>query len=114
MYFQQVNITGSWAEATQAGGYVFKSESIASETPTWLTFGKVAVKVVHGSTNTSIHYLNVYVKNLGRAGFLVGGLLGEDDHGDATTPPPACDHKLRLQKSESQLQNRGSLASALF
>jgi len=95
MYFQKVNITGSWVEATHAGGYVFESGSATSETPKWLTFGKVGVKVVHGQTRTSIRYLNVYVKDLGRAGTAVGGLLGEDDHPAAATRPRAALARLR-------------------
>jgi len=116
MYFQKVNITGSWVEAAHPGGYVFESGSATSETPKWLTFGKVGVKVVHGHTRTSIRYLNVYVKSLGHTGFPVGGLLGEDDHKEVTTPPPACEREVSLQKSKTMLQNgsEASVASASF
>jgi len=116
MYFHKVNITGSWVEATHAGGYVFESGTATSETPKWLTFGKVGVKVVHGQTRTSIRYLNVYVKSLGHTGFPVGGLLGEDDHKEVTTPPPACERRVSLEKTNAVLQkgSEASVASASF
>jgi len=96
MYFQEVNVTGSWAEAKQAGGYHYSVNHGDVETPEWAAFGKVGLKVVHGRTGSGLSYLNVYVKHLGRAGFAVGGLLGEDDHGDASTPPEACAKHLSL------------------
>ena len=42
--------------------------------------------------------LNVYVKRLGQSGFAVGGLLGEDDHEDASAPPEACVKRMPLKK----------------
>jgi hypothetical protein len=96
IYFQEVNVTGSWAEAKQVGGYHHSVSQSNVRTPEWVAFGKVELKVVHGSTDSGLRYLNVYVKHLGRAGFVVGGLLGEDDHGDVITPPKACAQLLTL------------------
>ena len=48
------------------------------------------------SKQSGVKYLNLYVKHLGRAGFAVGGLLGEDDHKDAMTPPADCAHHVKL------------------
>jgi hypothetical protein len=96
MYFQEVNVTGSWAEAKQAGGYHFSVSQGDVKAPQWLAFGAVALKVVHGHTDSGFLYLNLYVKHLARAGFAVGGLLGEDDHGDASTAPEACVKQLSL------------------
>jgi hypothetical protein len=110
MYFQRLNITGYWAEAKQSGGYAFVQGITDKETPKWMLFGKVDLKVVHGHTHTGIKYLNVYVRNLGRAGLPVGGLLGEDDHSEVTTPPEACRHKLQLQKSPTDLKSRSGMA----
>jgi len=90
MYFQELNVTGSWAEAKQAGGYHYSVSQNLGGTPEWITFGKVELKVVHGRTNLGLRYLNVYVKNLGRSGFAVGGLLGADDHADVSLPPESC------------------------
>merc|ERR1719145_522719 len=82
MYFQELNVTGAWAEAKRAGGYHYSASQLDVETPGWVEFGsRVQLKVVHGRTDSGLRYLNVYVKHLGRAGFAVGGLLGEDDHG---------------------------------
>merc|ERR1719188_1169010 len=80
MYFQEVNVTGSWAEAKQAGGYLYSVSQSAVGTPEWVAFHTVELKIVHGRTQSGLQYLNLYVKHLGRAGFAVGGLLGEDDH----------------------------------
>jgi len=96
MYFQKLNVTGSWAEAKQAGGYHYSVSQREAKTPEWVAFGKVELKAVHGRTNSGIIYLNMYVKHLGRAGFAVGGLLGEDDHEDASTAPDACAQRLAL------------------
>jgi hypothetical protein len=96
MYFQELNITGSWAEAKQAGGYHYSVSQDDVETPEWVAFGKVGLKVVHGRTDGGLSYLNVYVKHLGRAGFAVGGLLGEDDHADVITPPEAFTKSMSL------------------
>jgi len=96
MYFQELNVTGSWAEANQAGGYHYSVSQSEGKTPEWVTFGKVDLKVVHGRTNSGLRYLNVYVKHLGRAGFAVGGLLGEDDHADVIVPPAECGKRMAL------------------
>jgi hypothetical protein len=96
MYFQELNVTGSWAEVKQPGGYHYSVTQREIKTPEWITLGKVELKVVHGHTDGDLRYLNVYVKHLGRAGFAVGGLLGEDDHGDASTPSEACAKHLSL------------------
>ncbi|CAK0873626.1 unnamed protein product [Prorocentrum cordatum] len=96
MYFQELNVTGSWAEAKKAGGYHYSVSQHDAKTPEWIAFGKVELKVVHGRTDSDLLYLNLYVKLLGRAGFAVGGLLGEDDHEDVTTAPDACSQRLAL------------------
>jgi hypothetical protein len=96
MYFQALNVTGSWAEASQAGGYHYSVEQTDAEIPEWVALGKVELKVVRGCTDSGLRYLNLYVKHLGRAGFVVGGLLGEDDHEDVMVPPEACATRLAL------------------
>lgn len=98
MYFQTANISGAWAEAKHAGGYYHSVFGHAVEAPEWVTFGKVAMKIVHGRTDDDIKYLNVYAKHLGRSGFAVGGLLGEDDHEEAAAPPKACLKRVSLKK----------------
>jgi hypothetical protein len=113
MYFQEVNVTGSWAEAKQVGGYHYSvSQPDASK---WLAFGKVELKVVHGRTASGTLYLNVYVKHLGQAGFAVGGLLGEDDHKDVMTPPAACTKHTSLLETSGQVSSsESSVATATF
>jgi len=101
MYFQALNVTGSWAEAKQVGGYHHSASQPDEKAPKWLAFGpwfrKVELKVAHGRTDSGLRYLNVYVKHLGRAGFAVGGLLGEDDHKDVMNPPASCAHRTSLE-----------------
>jgi len=96
MYFQEVNVTGSWAEAKRAGGYHYSVSQNEAETPEWTVFGKVELKVVHGHTALGLQYLNLYVKHLTRAGFAVGGLLGEDDHSSESIPSKECLRQMSL------------------
>jgi hypothetical protein len=110
MYFQEVNVTGSWAEAKQVGGYQYNTSQHDVETPQWVAFGEVELKVVHGHTGSGLKYLNVYVKHLGRVGFAVGGLLGEDDHEDVITPPEWFGQKVSL-KAGALSDRSPSLAS---
>jgi len=102
MYFQELNVTGSWAEAKQDGGYHYVASQVAVETPEWLAFGRVELKVVHGHTQSGLQYLNLFVRHLSRGGFAVGGLLGEDDHRDAATPPASCIHHASLLEIKAE------------
>jgi len=123
MYFQELNITGSWAEAAKVGGYRYAVLQGFDSSREWLGFGgsvgqEVKIKVVHACTQGGLRYLNFYVKNLGRVGLAVGGLLGEDDHGDVSTPPAACARVMSLLDlaPEAQGQNAApsSVAAASF
>jgi len=111
MYFQELNVTGSWAEAKQAGGYHYSISQSAVETPEWVAFYTVELKIVHGRTQSGLQYLNMYVKHLGRAGFAVGGLLGEDDHRDVMTPPAACTKHTSLSEVEAGRRDPSSASS---
>jgi hypothetical protein len=102
MYFQELNITGEWVKAKGTGGLRFQAQGVHDEQPKWCEFGKVHVKVAHGRTQDGVKYLNFYVKHLGHSGFAVGGLLGEDDHTEATTPSEACVHHPSLIQISSQ------------
>ena len=102
MYFVDINVTGSWAEAKQAGGYRHVVSKRAVQTPEWVAFDEVELKVVQGHTQSGVSYLNLYVKHLGRTGFAVGGLLGEDDHKDAMTPPASCTDHVTLLSFRSE------------
>ncbi|CAK0821420.1 unnamed protein product, partial [Prorocentrum cordatum] len=90
LYFRELNMTGVWVEATWSGGLHFHALDVSYGTSKWKHVGKVDVKVAHGRTREGIQYLNVYIKHLDRAGFAVGGLLGEDDHTQATMASRAC------------------------
>ncbi|CAK0802786.1 unnamed protein product [Prorocentrum cordatum] len=83
-YFMNINITGKWVEAKvhklgRGSGLMFNAGVGEPHTGTkWMTFGKIMLKVVHGRTSEGTAYLNFFARNLKMAGFLVGGLLGED------------------------------------
>jgi len=96
MYFQEIAITGSWAEQKMAGGFHYQAQNADNMTQEWLWFGKVELKVVHGRTQEGVRYLNIFVKHLSQAGLAVGGLLGDDDHTEAATAPEKCVQSLSL------------------
>lgn len=96
VYFQVVTISGIWTGRTgRIRFFADKSKGKPNSTK-WMRFGKADVKVVHGKTQHGINYLNVLAKNLARAGFPVGGLLGGDDHTAATAKPSKCTRTLSL------------------
>jgi len=116
LYFQELNITGSWAEAKKVGGYHYVVSQRVAEAPEWIEFGSasrtVNVKVVHAHTQKGLKYLNFYVKNLGRVGFPVGGLLGEDDHIAASTPSAHCGREMTLLEMAQGAKGHGESASS--
>ena len=108
--FLTLNITGAWADKVQPGGLRFDASGARDEKPKWVKFGPVGLKIGYGHTEKGIQYLNIFVKHLGRAGFPVGGLLGEDDHSEVATPEQAC-FKL-VAMSESKAGSDGHPATA--
>jgi len=94
----QVNITGKWVESKvhvhglgSGPGVTFSAGTATAHSGTkWMSFGKMSLKVVYGRTSGGTAYLNFFARNLRRAGYVVGGLLGEDDHTEAATPSSAC------------------------
>jgi len=96
MYFQDLNITGTWVEATGTGSLRFQAEGVRAQNAKWLKFGKVQLKVARGHTQKGLQYLNFYVKHLGHSGYAVGGLLGEDDHTEAAMTTEKCVHNVAL------------------
>merc|ERR1712228_1055676 len=100
MYFHDLNITGGWVKAKHGPPIRCHAGEIDGEGgPTWMTFGEVDLKVVHGHNHLGINYLNLYVKHLGRTRLKVGGLLGEDDHEYESTPEEGCVPTVNLDAS---------------
>ena len=64
-----------------------------------------------GHTSNGVRYLNLYVKHLRSAGFNIGGLLGEDDHSQAATPPERCARRMQLSTFRP-LENMMALVDA--
>jgi len=96
LYFQELNITGSLVEAKQVGGFHYHAQDVESQPPLWERFGNAQLKVAHGRTQEGTRYLNLYVRDLQRTRYPIGGLLGDDDHTEAATPPEGCGHRLSL------------------
>merc|ERR1719291_1048826 len=97
MYFQELNITGEWANAERSGGLTFHANRPRGKRESkWLQLGKVRIKIVHGRTNKGSKYLNFYVRGLSTTHLVVGGLLGEDDHTKEAKRPKSCGHRVAL------------------
>merc|ERR1719333_1391786 len=62
----------------------------------WIQVGRVALKVVQGHLDDGTAYLNLFLRNLGKTGLPVGGLLGEDSHDEEATPSAGCNKLLDL------------------
>jgi len=96
MYFQELNITGIWAEVQHAGGFQFRADDVScTGKARRMKIGTLDLKVVYGCASET-RYLNFYVKHLSRVGLAIGGLLGEDDHRAEATPMQECGHRLSL------------------
>lgn len=111
MYFQEINVTGTWAEKAQRGGFHYDVRGAPREKSEWVKLGPTNLKVGHGQTDSGVHYLNIYVKHLSGAGLPVGGLLGEDDYTEAAAPDKECQKTMSLMKGRAA-HRRGSLAMA--
>jgi len=96
VYFQIVKISGAWTNQTDVLEFFANTSDNHPSSMMWRRFDKVDLKVVNGKTREGIDYLNVFARNLGNTGYSVGGLLGEDDHGDASTPSSACTRQMSL------------------
>jgi len=99
IYFQEVNITGKWADAKHPGGLHYRAQGPGGKggkRAHWVRLGPVQLKVANGRTHKGVKYLNFYVKNLGHTGYVIGGLLGEDDHTKAEKTPRSCQHLMAL------------------
>jgi hypothetical protein len=115
IYFVALNITGTWADMAHTGGLRFDAYTALDENPKWAKFGPVELKVAHGLTVQGTRYLNIYVKHLGRAGFAVGGLLGEGDHSEAVVPTDGCLKTVALSRNHegTGLPRPSSVAEAV-
>lgn len=110
LYFQALGISGIWTNRSDKLEFFAKSDGEPNSMK-WTRFGKVDLKVVNGHTREGIDYLNVFAKNIGNTGYSVGGLLGEDDHGDVTTSPEACAKHLSLIERPGSLISSAVVAS---
>lgn len=97
IYFQEANVTGSWAYEKNSAGFHYHAHDTPAKRAQWMRYGhRVQLKIAHGRTQQGIKYLNIYVKGLERTGFAVGGLLGEDDHSKVAMMPQGCGHHVSL------------------
>jgi len=111
VYFQELNVTGAWADVAQRGGFHFHAHDVFDGKPTWMKLGPVGLKIVHGHSDMGVQYLNIFVKYLGRAGFPVGGLLGEDDHTEAEKHTASCQRTMSFSNGVQKVM-QASVAKA--
>jgi len=101
MYLMALNITGRWTHGNHKSPrlkhYSAHTPAHGKRSTGWVRYGgRVSLKVVWGTTKTSVPYLNLLVRDLQHAGYAVGGLLGEDDHTEAATPRTNCRRSINL------------------
>ncbi|CAK0812936.1 unnamed protein product [Prorocentrum cordatum] len=98
VYFVSLNVTGKWADGVREGGfhYTAKQPQAHRKGTGWLSFHSIQLKTVWGRTGGGISYLNLFVKNLGKSGYPVGGLLGGGDHSSVTKGVLRCKRELVL------------------
>jgi hypothetical protein len=96
MYINSLRITGKWADDKKFGGFSFSADQEGQVKGHWMEFGKMQLKVVQGTTDTGVKYLNVLLKHLTKVGMPMGGILGLDDHTEAATPEEHCRRSLSL------------------
>jgi hypothetical protein len=103
LYFKTVNVTGKWVEEIHEGGLQYFASRPSSDTSNpWMHFRSVDLKVRWGHTGDGIKYLNLFVRHLGKAGYPVGGLLGEDDHRAIATRTEGCLKSVSLMQTPYQ------------
>lgn len=97
IYFQALNISGSWVDSGPLQYHAGASSRTAASSTSWIRVGPVLdLKVVWGHTNSGIEYLNLFARHLSQVTLPIGGLLGADDHTYASTPGPSCKHTVAL------------------
>lgn len=96
MYMKTLHISGKWADDQQPGGFNFFAGQRSRAMGHWIPFGKLKLKVVKGTTNKGVRYLNVLAKNLNKLSMPIGGILGLDDHTEAATPEKHCRRTMTL------------------
>ena len=93
VYFQVVTISGLWTNQTTPIQFLASPHGTpsGSNLKQWMRFGSIDLKVARRTKG--VNYLNVYVRNIGRVGYEVGGLLGLDDHAAVAKRPRECNHR---------------------
>jgi len=82
---------------------------LRDETQLIVKVGKA--KIVVSRDIQPVHFfLNVQATSLGKLGYKIGGLLGEDDNADVSTPPSECKNLMMLSTPKNDTER--SLASA--
>jgi len=93
VYFQGVTISGLWTNQSKPIQFLASPR----DTPEgrtwkeWRQFGSIDLKVVRRTKG--VDYLNIYLRNVGRTSYEVGGLLGLDDHSTVAQMPRQCAHR---------------------
>jgi len=102
MYIMKVNVTGAWLEKSRRRLHFAAGVAQPKLDGKWLQFGPVDLKVAQGKTRDGTVYLNFFVRNLAKASYPVGGLLGEDSHEIEATPTKSCHRTLSLLQASAR------------
>jgi len=95
LYFQAVNISGTWTNQSKPIIFVANARGFPDgmKYNQWMHFGPVDLKVKY--RKKGVEFLNIYANSVGRTGYAVGGLLGSDDHTAVSIRPRQCSHSAR-------------------
>jgi len=109
MYIMKVNVTGAWLEKAGRRHLHFAAGVAQPKLDSkWLHVGPVDLKVAQGKTQEGTKYLNFLVRNLAKASYPVGGLLGEDSHEFEATPMEGCHRSMSLLEVSASLEEGGA------
>jgi len=90
-FITNVVVTGKWAAGRNPEGILQYAarpfgRGKRGKQKVYLPLGPVVLKIAHGSLPSGLTYLNLKVHHLSTVDLPVGGLLGVDDHTNASTP----------------------------
>jgi len=97
MYFQVIKISGTWTNQTSPLQFSARADATLRNM-IWTRFGTIDLKVKMGQTTGGINYLNIFAKHLRHSGYHFGGLLGDDDHMEVSSPSTECAVRIALRR----------------
>lgn len=86
-FITNLTITGKWSQTSKPHGIQYAAEAWGTHARPgpFLNFGPLTLKIAHGKMESGLTYLNFRIAKLGQLDLPVGGLLGSDDHTNASS-----------------------------